>query len=193
MRIFLDSTVATHISKNQIEDIIAAGNQIVVSNTAIDIKLFQENQHWFSKLVIDQNIIIEMWNTFDEMTSKSFYWSSLQITSPACQSFEEVIRFLPNYHQILDLSYMINMYALQKGHWIEGKPFEPIILTKVEENFLGIDSSTATRTQMLLAAKRKNHMASYYKYNLEYCIRLARQHMCDAVLNDDGRITIIPR
>ena len=188
--VWVDSLIASHMLKENFDRIIADGNTLVLSNTAVDIKTFQENIGGFEKHLVDEKILIDMWvSDFDEMTYKKMYWSSCsQETAPAT-SFEDAVLSLPNAAGILDVADLILEFGVPYGSLnMESLDSYPFTVPE-DASILGIDVPSATRSDMYSACQKANRMDMFEAYNKEYVQRLAIQHCCDAVLNSDGSIT----
>ena len=200
MRIYCDTTIMPYVKKQTLDDIIAAGNVLVFANTAADVRVLQIWRKWLERKLKTGSIAIEMWNTLDEMTAKPFYWSSFGVTTPACESFSEAIGNLPDSYKKTDkmhdkmhkLADLIGSYGIPKGQWPMGKWAPPAPITAEDAEALGVDPATATRTDILAAAKKTGNLEAYSRYNVGYSTGLARQHMCDGILNANGTITVIP-
>lgn len=191
MRIYCDTTVMPFLTKEQVENIISSGNILVFANTVIDVSLFRDNLVWFDELLHSGKVIVEFWNTLDEMVSKPFYWSSAQITTPAYNSFREAANHLPHTNAVNRLAELINRYGIPKGQWPMGSWAPPAPIDPADAAILGVDPATATRTDILMAAKSTNNMAVYDKYNIGYNKGLAQQHKCDAIIKSDGTFDVI--
>lgn len=189
-KLWLDTTIATELRLEQLQELIQH-HQIAVANTAIDIAIFQQNQEWLEEQLENGTIVIEMWNTPDEMTAKPFYWSSCGIETPASASFEEAVMNLPNGADILDLCELVDYYAIPKGEWKQGEWAPPAHISAEHAQILGIDPLTATRTDILAAAKAKNRMDIYDAYNLGYNRGLCKQHLCDGIILSTGSFALI--
>ena len=184
-RIWLDTTVLPFVSLETLEA-LAQNNVLVIANTAIDVKLFQENFEWVDEKLKKGQLVIEMWNTLDEMVKKAFFWSSCNIETPACDSFEEAASYLPNTQQVLNLAELVKVYGIPKGQWPIGCEYEPPApLTEAEANYLGIPVDS-TRTAILAAAREQNKMRTYDEYNARYCKIIAKQHTSKYILCSDG-------
>lgn len=189
-RIWLDTVVLTFVSKETLEALINTGHTLVIANTAIDVAVFQENINWFEKQLATNHVVIEIWNTPDEMTTKTFYWSSCsQLTSPA-ESLEEAVKNLPNAENILSVAKLVNTYGIPKGSWPMGQWAAPLPLSADIAQQLHLNEG-ATRTDVLAAAQKLSRMDLFDKFNMGYVAGLAKQHTCTAILNSDGTITEI--
>ena len=189
-RVWLDTLTANNgLTKEHLEHIIANGMTVVTANTAIDVALFQENQHWFEKMLIHQHIIIEIWHMPDEMVSKPFYWSSCSQETAAAETLFDAVEDLPNGADILDVADLVEAYGIEKGKWPMGKWVPPTPLSADIAKQLGLDASMATRTDVLNAAKKANLMKVFDAYNIGYNRGLALQHNCEGIINSDGSVT----
>ena len=143
--------------------------------------------------------IIEMWNTLDEMVAKPFYWSSLGIETVASPSFSTITYSLPPRFKakIRELAKLINQYGIPKGSWPQAEfvSFEKPLSNKNARK-LGIKPD-ATRTEIfkkLLKTPKSNIkeyrdlLDIYEKYNMVYCMNLAKQHCCNCLLTPGGAI-----
>lgn len=181
------------ISLEQLEKLIINGYTLVTANTAVDIKVFQQNYDWAEMMLNANRLVVEFWLTLDKMTAKPFYWSSLGVETPASNSFKEAVQYLENRDEIEDLADLIDYYGLPRGKWEEGPWSPPAPITDEDASILGV-SPTATRTEILAAAKAlgtPEGWAAYSRYNAGYCKGLATQHMCDFILNADGTLTVV--
>lgn len=200
MRIYVDTTIMPFVKKQTLDDIIAAGNVLVFSNAAADVRVLQIWSKWTERMLKNGSIVIEMWNTLDEMVGKDFYWSSFGVTTPMCKSIDEAIGILPDTYKKTDnmhskmrkLVKLIGSYGIPKGQWPMGKWAPPAPITAEDAEALGINPETATRTDILAAARKTGNLEAYSRYNVGYSTGLARQHMCTGILNADGSIAVIP-
>ena len=190
MKLWLDTTIATQLRKEQLDELFPY-HQIAVANTAVDIEIFQQNLEWFEEQLENGTIVVEMWNTLDEMTAKPFYWSSCGIETAASDSFEKAVMDLPNGADILDLADLIEYYGIPKGQWKQGPWSPPAPLNNEHAAILGVNPQTATRTDILAAAKAKNRMDIYDEYNIGYNRGLTKQHLCDGIILSNGNFACI--
>lgn len=187
-RIWLDTTVLEFISKEQLQALVEQGNTLVISNTAVDVKVFQDNPAWVEKLLIKGQLIIECWVSLDEMTAKPFFWSSRGIETPASSSFLDAVLKLPEHNSIVDIAALVDTYGIPRGSWKMGPYRSPAPIPLEDANHLGIEVTT-NRTLVLRAAKARNKMHIYDSFNRCYCSGLASQHCCSHMLNTDGSVT----
>lgn len=189
-RIWLDTVVLSALdnAKEVLERLMTDGYQLVIANTALDVRLFQENLDWFEEHLQEGSINIEIWNTPDEMVAKPFFWSSCNITSEPSHDLYEAVEDFPNVEAILDIADMISVYGIPKGDWVMGPWAPPAPLSAEIAEQLGI-SESSTRTEVFNAAMNKNRFDLFNIYNTGYCNGLALQHNCDAILNVDGSLT----
>lgn len=190
--IWVDSLVVSQIPREVFDRIIAAGNTLVVSNTAVDIKAFQDNIGWLEEQLTAKKIRIELWiSDLDEMTYKRMYWGSCCQETPPSTSFEDAVISLPNAAGILDVSDLVLEFGIPFGSWLmESLDSLPFTIPE-DASILGVDIPSATRSEMYRACKKCNRMDIFKNYNKEYVHRLAIQHCCDAILNSDGSITYL--
>lgn len=190
-RIWLDTAVLANIDLAKMLPrfwgIVRHGSQFVIANTILDVKAFQENIPLLEMALREKYIVIEIWNTPDEMTSKEFFWSSCQMTTPASASFIEAIASLPNKNEILAIKSLIEKYGIPKGKWEQGKYSGPKELSAEAATILGIEPTT-NRTKVLLACKDQDRMDIFDEFNLGYNAGIAHQHLCDKMLLTDGSI-----
>ena len=191
-RIWLDSLTANNgLTIEAIDDLILKGYVVVTSNTAVDINIFQMNQAWLESHLEYSNIIIEMWQTPDEMVHKNFFWSSCsKMTSPAV-TLEDAIEDLPNAADILDVADLVDIYGIPKGEWTTGPWTPPAPLSHEAASKLGLNAETATRTDVLEAAKKADMMDVFDAYNVIYNIGLATQHCCEGIIKTDGSLHVM--
>ena len=191
-RIWLDTVVLAALddAKEVLERLIAEGKQLVIANTALDVRVFQENIDWFEDQLAEGKINIEIWNTPDEMVSKEFFWSSCNMTSKPSTDLYEAVENFPNKEAILDLADLLLVYGMPKGDWVMGPWAPPAPLSSEIAEALGI-SASSTRTEVLDAAMSKNRFDLFNIYNAGYCNGLALQHNCDEILNVDGSLTTV--
>ena len=191
-RTWLDTTTLAQMenAKEVLEKLIAEGNTLVIANTAVDVKLFQEDPDWLEDCLIRNQIVIEIWATPDEMVSKPFFWSSCNQESPVANSLKDAVKDLPNADAIMQIAELVMDYGIAKGDWPAGQwaPAEPI--TPATAKVLGL-SENATRTEVLSAARAKNRMDLFDSYNVGYNKGIAMQHLCHNILNSDGSTTEI--
>lgn len=186
MRIYCDTTIMPFVEMAKLEGLIKADNVLVFTNTAVDVSLLLDNPGWTEQMLKDGKIIIELWQTLDQMTSKTFYWSSSKRETPACDSFEKAIGYMPNSDAIRHLAKLVNTYGIPKGNWKMGPWTPPVPITKEDANALGVNPETATRSDILAAAMKTGNMEAYIRFNVGYCYGLATQHCCDAILTPEG-------
>lgn len=189
-RIWLDTTVLAVLPKETLEELAREGYTLVIANTAIDVKHFQEDPTWVESMLNKKQLIIEMWLTLDQMTAKPFYWSSFGVETPASASFEEAVSYLPDAEKVLALADIIDHYGIPRGKWTQGAYTAPTPLSIEDSGTLGVDTM-ATRTEILKAAQQINKMHIYDRYNVGYCRGLATQHRCDYMLCTDASLAKI--
>lgn len=191
VRTWLDTAVLANIDVEKVTprilSLINQGYQFVIANTIMDVKVFQQNFPWIEFALRKKYLLIEIWNTPDEMTSKEFHWSSCGITTPASGSFEEAIDGLPNKNEILAIKKLVEKFGIPKGKWEQGTYSAPKELSAQAAATLGI-SPTKNRTDVLLACKSQNRMDIFDEFNIGYVEGLAHQHMCGKMLLTDGSV-----
>jgi hypothetical protein len=190
-RIWLDTVVASMLSKEDFEQVIYNGDTLIIANTVIDVKVFQDNIDWFESRLQDSSIIIEIWNTPNEMVQKHFFWSSCQLATESADDLETAVQSLPNGEAILKVAILVDYYGIPKGSWKMGAWAPPAPLSAEIAEALEIDPATVNRSDVMTAAQRKGRMDLFDEYNVGYNKGLAKQHMCDAILNSDGTYTNI--
>lgn len=191
-RLWMDTTVAALMTQNQpdndrqlLQNLIDEGHTIVIANTAVDVGIFQSNPVWFEDMLDLGYIVIEIWDTPNDMTKKNFYWSSRSLTTQAADTFAEAIATLPDNEDIMKVAELVNKYGLPRGSWKCGTYAPPAPLQEDIAAKLGVPVS-ATRTEVLAAAMKTGELEAYDTYNVKYNTALARQHFCDAVITSDG-------
>lgn len=195
-RIWLDTIVLENTDKAKALELISSlpkdGKcQFVIANTIVDVRVFLNNLSWVEEAIKRKHILIEVWLTPDEMTSKDFFWSVFQTTTPASGSFAEAIKHLhlpPSYEdRLLTLKGFVEEYGIPKGEWEQGTYSAPKELSPEAAAILGI-APTKNRTKVLLACKRQNRMDIFDDFNVGYNEGLAHQHLCNKMLLIDGSI-----
>lgn len=193
-RIWLDTVVLSemHSAFDALENALAflPNTQLVIANTMLDVKAFQENPTWVKEMLQKGELVIEIWATPDEMTAKDFYWSSIGAETKAASSFEEAMKALPEAEAeaIKNLVALLDEYGIPKGEWKAGAWSKPEPLSEEAQEALGL-TEAATRTEVLNACQEADRMDLFNEYNAGYNRGLATQHMCSAILNIDGSIT----
>ena len=190
MRIYCDRTTMPFFEKAKVEGLINAGNVLVFTTTAVDVSLLRDNLGWTEQMLKDGKIIIELWQTLDQMTAKPFYWSSAKLETPACNSFEKAIGYMLKSDAIRHLANLVNTYGIPKGNWKMGPWTPPVPITKKDADALGVNPETATRSDILAAAMKTGNLEPYTIFNAMYCYGLATQHCCDAILTPEELIII---
>lgn len=193
MRLWLDTTTAAIMANKNPEDkgkallqkLIDDGHTIVIANTAIDVAAFQKDPDWLEKQLENKTIIVEIWHTPDQMTSKPFYWSSRGEETNAADNFEAAIETLADNESILDVKELVEIYGIPKGEWPCGEYNAPAPLSEEVAAKMGIPVDS-TRTTVLRVALEKDMSEEYDEYNSAYCANLAKQHFADAVITTDG-------
>ena len=112
------------------------------------------------------------------------------MTTPAA-TLEDAIEDLPNAADILDVADLVDIYGIPKGEWTTGPWTPPAPLSHEAANKLGLNAETATRTDVLEAAKKSDMMNVFDEYNVGYNRGLATQHCCSGIINSDGTVTEI--
>ena len=105
------------------------------------------------------------------------------------QFLKDAVEDLPNGADILDVADLVEAYGIEKGKWPMGKWVPPTPLSADIAKQLGLDASTATRTDVLNAAKKADLMKVFDAYNIGYNRGLALQHNCEGIINSDGSVT----
>lgn len=189
-RVWLDSLTSNNICVKQIGHLVAQGYTIVMANTIVDSTLWQRHPETLEDYLQNGCVIVEDWN-LDTMCSKQFFWSSCSMTTEPSETLDEAIAGLPNATAISKVSYLVRIYGIPRGRWSEGpwSPPEPINLTTVKT--LGLSSTAADRTEVLLAAQKASRMDLFDEYNRGYCRGLATQHHCQGIINSNGTITFL--
>lgn len=191
-RVWLDTVVAAQLENamETMDKLINEGYTLIVANTAVDITVFQENPEWFEDHLLNDNIIIEIWDTPDQMVKKPFFWSSCQLTSEPAATLEEALKDLPNGNAIIAIANLVNKYGIAKGDWPAGQWAPPEPITPAVAKVLGL-TEAATRTEVLNAAKAIDRLDLFSAYNVGYTKGIAMQHLCTEILNCDGSTTEI--
>ena len=192
--IWIDSTLMALFSaifpspqdKDILQEIIDDGHILVTSNHIVDIECFQKNPKWVEKKLWNGELVIELWDDFNKMTSKNFYWSSREVETPASTSFEEAISTLKNPNEIHNIVKLAKIYGIPKGCWEMGGYTPPLKIPRIfKELNLPIN---ATRTDVLKEAKTKNAMELYTEYNASKIRYFAMQHNCIGLVNNFGDV-----
>lgn len=188
-RVFMDTMVLAEMVNPiaKLNRLIKTGYTMVIPNTAVDVKCFQQNPEWLKDQLRDGNIVIQMWMSPDEMTRKKFMWSSCQRTTPPADCFETAIESLPNWDGILTVKELMEQYGLSKERWEPGQWAAPEPLTEEQQKILGLYGN-ATRTDILAACKDIGRPDLFDEYNAGYNRGLAMQHHCGYLLNIDGSL-----
>ena len=188
-RILLDNIVSNNLCIKQIGQLVAQGYTIIMTNTAVDSKLWQKHLSVLEDYLQNGCVIIEDWN-LSTMCSKQFFWSSCSITTEPGETLLEAIIGLPNAEAIMQLARLLSVYSIPKGLWTQGAwtPPEPITIQAAKQ--LGLPSTTVTRTDVLTAALASKRMDLFDEYNRGYCRGLATQHNCMGIINSNGTVTI---
>lgn len=191
-RIFLDSLTANSgLTMENIVALISSGYDIVTANTFADMRPVQENLELAESLLVNGYIIIEIWDTPNNMVREKFFWSSCNHQTEAAETLEEAVKDLPNCGEIVAAAYLVEEYGIPKGKWPQGQWVPPAPLSEETAKQLGLDPTTATRTDVLIAAKAANLMNVFDAYNVEYCRGLSIQHHCVGIINSDGTVTFL--
>ena len=191
-RVWLDSMTANSgLQMSKIVALISLGYDIVTSNTFADMRPVQEHLELAESLLLRNDIIIEIWDMPTDMVQKKFFWSSCNRTSEPAETLEEAVKDLPNCGEIVAAAYLVEEYGIPKGKWPQCQwvPLAPLSAENAKQ--LGLDCATATRTDVLIAAKAANLMNVFDAYNVEYCRGLAAQHDCEGIVNSDGTVTFL--
>lgn len=163
---------------------------LVVGHTAFDIPAFSDNPEAFEEMVRNHSIIIENFLPIDAVTAKNFYWSSRDIETPACETFEAALEFLPNNEGIKAVAKIVTELGLgpdqwEKGPWLDFAPVSEKIIAE-----LGIDPNSATRTAVLAAARAANKLELFSEYDRTAQVpALTSQHLCIGFADVDGSVT----
>ena len=192
-RIWLDRLVLNYRTTQEvINNLIKQGFTLVVTNSLVDVKLFQKDPAWFCEMADRGYLIVEMNQPIDEMASKPFFWDSVAISTIPCKKFKDVISMLPNKDEILILSVLAELYGIPKTKWFKG-PYGPTsLMTYEDEKVLGVHSS-ASRSEILIASKKINYWRPFDSYNEKYLNLSAIQHNCEFILTkQDTLIRTIP-
>lgn len=187
-RIWLDRLVLNYrTTQEDINNLIKKGYTLVVTNSLVDVKLFQKDPVWFCEMADRGYLIVEMNQPIDEMASKPFYWDSVAISTIPCKKFTDVISMLPNKDEILILSVLAELYGIPKSKWFNG-PYGPNnLMTHEDEQVLGV-SSYATRSEILIASKKLGIWHIFDNYNEKYLNLSAIQHSCEFILTKQNTL-----
>lgn len=183
MKIFLDST--QHYEKFRIQELVALGHTLHVGTNFVDMEIFQKDHDMAYKFIEAGALIIERTQTLDEMVQKNFFWSSRQLATHAAASFKEAIKRLPDYETIDDLGVLVEKFGTDK--WTRGIFQAPVPLAIEEAERLGV-TDDAPRSAIYVASERLNRPELYQHLNKMYITSIAKQHTCDAVLLNGGRL-----
>lgn len=186
-RTFLDTVTLSVMDTpiNAMQKLIDQGHQLVVPNTVVDVKAFQEHAEWLQEKLEEGSVVIQMWMDADSMTAKNFFWSSCQEETPAAGFFEEAIQNLPNRDGILKVKALMDKFGLERQQWNPGTWSAPEPLSKEHQEVLEVPTD-ATRSDVLAACKVKARMDIFDAYNVGYNRGLAQQHHCTHMLVSDG-------
>lgn len=187
-RIWLDRLVLNYqTTREYINNLTSQGYTLVVTNSLVDVKLFQKDPAWFCELADRGHLVVEMNQTIDQMASKPFYWDSVAISTIPCKKFKDVISMLPNRDEISILSVLVELYGIPKSEWYKG-PYGPIeLLSDAEEQAIGV-SSFATRSEILIASKKLGFWPPFDNYNKKYVNLSALQHHCEFILTKQNTL-----
>ena len=227
MKIYVDTTIMQIITLDILNDIIAAGNKLCFTNTIVDMKLIRKNPEWLESQIKAGTVFIECWSSekkaspadcLDEMVSKPFFWTSFNLETKPCTSWEAVYEQLkPEYYfkhsdnvfnplnnakysqflidtwkDVDKIASLVIEYGLGKGSWPMGKWSKPIPISRKTASALGVNHETATRTEIYQAVSKTGKWEEFSVYNAGYCRGIAQQHCCQAILNATGSISVIP-
>lgn len=226
MKIYVDTTIMQVITLDILNDIIAAGNKLCFTNTIVDMKLIRKNPEWLESQIKAGTVFIECWSSeekatpaacLDEMVSKPFFWTSFNLETKPCTSFEAVYDQLrpegysingpwgsesipskryrllvDNWQSVDKIASLVIEYGLGKGSWPMGKWSKPIPISRKTASALGVNHETATRTEIYQAVSKTGKWEEFSVYNAGYCRGIAQQHCCQAILNATGSISVIP-
>ena len=208
MKIYVDTTIMRTISIDVLNNIIAADNKLCFTNTIVDMFTIQRHSDWLEEQIKKGKVFIECWSSkekstpmdsLDEMVSKKFYWSSLDLETNPAISFVAVLDVLSDLvlketvDDIKRLTHIVAHYGLSKGFWPMGKWSKPIPISDEDAKALGVYPLTDNRSAIFAAAKKTKNWDAYSHYNVGYCTGLARQHCCNGILNANGTISVLPR
>ena len=193
-RVFLDTVTLALLAEPiaVLKNLINDGHQLVIPNTVLDVKCFQENPQWVMGVLESKDLVIQIFMAPAQMVSKPFFWSSCGQETQAADSFEEAIKDLPNKNDILAVKELMDKYGIPKGEWEMGQwaPAEP--LWEEARVTLGLDEADSkNRTAVLEACRKADRMDIFDVYNVGYNKGLACQHMCQFILNSDGTLAEI--
>lgn len=189
-RLYLDTMVAAELGSSLVavcDEHIANGCTVVIPNTVLDVRAFQENLEWFEGKLKDRKIVIQIFMTPDQMTQKRFLWSSSGMETPASSSFEEAITDLPNKDKILEIKKLMDKYGYPRGEWPNGQGewAKPEPLSAEAQEILNLPAD-ATRTEVLAICRQKNRMDLFNSFNQGYCKGLYKQHQCTGMITVEG-------
>lgn len=192
MRIWLDTVTLAEMEEpiDVLQRLIQNQNMLVIANTILDVKAFQESIDWVEEMLKNGHMSIEIWSTPDEMVAKPFFWSSAGIETSAANSLEEAISNLPNKVKIMALKELLDEYGIQKADWPKGQWAPPEPISEEIKEVLGLNELT-TRTEILHACKKAHRMDLFDSYNVGYNRGLASQHTCGGILNSNGTVECI--
>lgn len=183
MRIWMDPSYMSQISKRRIQELVKIGNVLVTDEGIVDMNVFQESPAWTKQLLKTGKLVIEAKGTLNELTSTNLFWYSCGITTSACITFEDAIFDLPNANGILEVAVLVEEF---KANWIPGSIVPPPLSIEDTE-ILWVDHK-ASRTEIYEAAKKRNKFHVYEYHNKIFVHSLAKMHHCDAYLTKNGSV-----
>lgn len=189
-KFFVDTIVANELGNHLIpllKDLFGSGYVAVVSDAAVDIRDFQDAIGWTEEQIEEGRLIVEaFYDSLDCLTEKPFTWSSRNVTTPEAISFHEATKAMTFFQKRIELlADLIDRSCLERDEWIKVRPAFDVKLSKKAMEVLGL-SETATRTEVLKAAKIAKRMDLFCEFNFNYENAMARQHDCKYVLTEYG-------
>lgn len=205
-RIFLDSVMMNAMCKimtddelkDEIDRYIEEDYQFVATETILDVPVFQNDWMWLDNRmspIADRRIVVELWNSVEDMVNKCFYWSSADceaIGKAKDVKLEEYIKdTLPdNWGGILEVLQTLKDFAIPRGQWKQGKAFSiknarsDILKSLAFEH----NDRFLTRSEAFLRSQTYGMMDLFEEFNDWYVRGIAEQHNCGSFLNANCKI-----
>lgn len=187
VRIWLDRLLCADHALSYLEQLIKFHCQLIIDGMAIDVKQFQSHATWLEENLKNNNIIIEVWNSPDEVIKEGFYWNSYSHTTGPAKTLEESVRELPNADRILEISRLIKEYGIPREVWNTNSAPHPTLSQSVC-SVLGLHTFNTSPEKFFGIATK--HMRIDL-YSLGYAQRVAKFHHCDAVMEIGNSLTML--
>lgn len=185
LRAFLDPhwlKIAWNASPKAVVSCIEAwfkhGGNLVVTESAVDMELFQEDRKYLEFLLDRDELIPEFEEEPERLSDRLFYWASNDRISAPSATLEFAVRDFPNKDGILGVKDVITKYGIPKEQWKKGRATnkkDPLNDTMKEQLSLPSD---ATRSEVMIACKDKNKPGMHETYNSGHIMRLSELHNC---------------